>query len=104
MPGDRAVESRRAADHARLCAGERVEDGDLELARRRHRHLAFHRGCGGAMAAAGISDEKEQLAHPLTATDAATSGRAAKSVMTWVLVPSAFSTYAWTMPFRSALR
>jgi hypothetical protein len=33
------------------------------------------------MAATGVGDEKEQPSHPLTATDAATSVRGAKSVI-----------------------
>ena len=35
------------------------------------RHLAFDRGRGGAVAAAGVGDEEEQASHPLTVTAAA---------------------------------
>ena len=81
MPGDRPVEAGGAADHLRGGAGEWVEDGDLELGRKLGGHLPFDGGRRGAVAAAGIGDEKEQPSHPLTATDAATRVRGAKSVI-----------------------
>ena len=92
MPGDGTVETRGAADDLWLGARERVEDGDLELARKLGGHLAFDRCGRRAVTTAGIGDEKEQPPHPLTDTDTVTRVRGAKSVMSWMLVPSAFST------------
>ena len=73
--GERTVEVGAASDRARRAGSERIDDADVERIRSVRDELIGDRTGAGAVASAGVGNEKQQPRHGLSVTDTASNYR-----------------------------